>query len=155
GGRGANVIANLRDGGFTGEIFAVNPRYQEIHGYKCLPSVAELPSSVECIVVAVAAEAACDVLEQAHAKGIAAAIVLAAGFGEGGHGQARAERVESLAAKGMSICGPNCFGLINLKAKFTAFSGPVPRPSHLGGVAIVSQSGGLGATAFGALMSGR
>jgi acetyltransferase len=88
-GRGTGVVANLKAAGFTGEIFAVNPRYPDVLGYPCVPSVRELPPSVECIVVAVAADAACDVLEEAHAHGIRAAIVLAAGFGEGGHGSAR------------------------------------------------------------------
>ena len=96
-GRGTNVIANLRDCGFAGEIFAVNPRYQDVLGYRCFPSVSDLPAAVDCLVVAVAADAACDVLDEAHAHGIRAAIVLAAGFGEGGHGQARAARLRSLA----------------------------------------------------------
>ena len=99
-GRGTNVIANLRDCGFAGEIFAVNPRYQDVLGYKCFPHGRDLPATVDCLVVAVAADAACDVLEQAHARGIPAAIVLAAGFGEGGHGEARAARLRSLADGG-------------------------------------------------------
>ena len=80
------------------------------------PSVSDLPASVDCLVVAVAADATCDILEEAYAHGIPAAIVLAAGFGEGGHGDARAARLRSLADQGMCICGPNCFGLINVKA---------------------------------------
>src|SRR5215831_11193793 len=69
GGRGTNVIANLRDCGYGGEIFAVNPHYTEILGHPCVPSVRELPAAVECNVVAVGAEAACDVLEEAFAHG--------------------------------------------------------------------------------------
>jgi acetate---CoA ligase (ADP-forming) len=155
GGRGANVIANLRDCGFAGEIFPVHPRSEDVHGFKCYPGVDALPPGVDCIVVAVGADAACDVLEQAHAKGIPAAVVLAAGFGEGGVGEARASRLRLLAAQGLCICGPNCFGLINLKAHMAAYSGPVPRPLRRGPVALVSQSGGLGATAFAPLMAER
>jgi acetyltransferase len=154
-GRGTGVVANLRDCGFKGDVFAVNPRYDEVLGYRCVPSVADLPAHVDCLVVAVGADAACDVLDQAYAKGIPAAVVLAAGFGEGGHGEARALRLKSLAAKGMSICGPNCFGLINLKSNVASFSGPIPRPLRRGSVAIVSQSGGLGASAFNPLMGER
>src|SRR3954454_11244321 len=77
-GRGTGVVANLKAAGFAGEIFAVNPRYPEVLGYPCVPSVRDLPPSVECVVVAIAADAACDVLEDAHAHGIRAAIVLAA-----------------------------------------------------------------------------
>src|SRR4030081_3672557 len=58
-GRGTNVIANLRDCGFAGEIFAVNPRYQDVLGYKCFPTVSDLPASVDCLAVAVAADATC------------------------------------------------------------------------------------------------
>ena len=154
-GRGTNVIANLRDCGFAGEIFAVNPRYQDVLGYKCFPTVSDLPASVDCLAVAVAADAACDVLDEAHARGITAAIVLAAGFGEGGHGHARAARLRSLAEQGMCICGPNCFGLISVKTGFAAYSGPLSRPLRAGPVAIVSQSGGLGANVFAPLMTDR
>jgi acyl-CoA synthetase (NDP forming) len=154
-GRGTGVVANLKAAGFTGEIFAVNPRYPDVLGYPCVPSVRDLPPSVECIVVAVAADAACDVLEEAHAHGIRAAIVLAVGFGEGGHGQPRAARLRVLADKGMSICGPNCFGLISVKSGMAAYSGPLSRPLRPGPVAIVSQSGGLGANVFAPLMTDR
>ncbi|MFZ3353367.1 MAG: acetate--CoA ligase family protein [Xanthobacteraceae bacterium] len=155
GGRGASVIANLRDCGFSGQILPVNPRYQEVHGFKCYASVADLPAGVDSILAAVGADATCDVLEEAHAKGIPAAVALAAGFGEGGFGEARALRLKALAAKGMCICGPNCFGYINVKDRVAAFSGPIAKPLRPGSVAIVSQSGGLGATAFTPLMADR
>lgn len=155
GGRGASVIANLRDCGFAGEILPVNPRYAEVHGLKCYSGIADLPVGVDCILAAVGADATCDVLEEAHAKGIPAAVVLAAGFGEGGHGEARALRLKALADKGMCICGPNCFGYINVKERVAAFSGPIAKPLRPGTVAIVSQSGGLGATAFTPLMADR
>lgn len=154
-GRGASVIANLRDCGFAGRILPVNPRYAEVQGFKCYPGIADLPAGVDCILAAVGADATCGVLEEAHAKGIPAAVVLAAGFGEGGHGEPRALRLKALAAKGMCICGPNCFGYINIKDRVAAFSGPIAKPLRSGSVAIVSQSGGLGATAFTPLMADR
>ena len=155
GGRGTNVIRNLCDCGYGGDIFAVNPRYAEILGHKCVASVRDLPAAVECLVVAIGADAACDVLEDAFAHGIRAAIVLSAGFGEGGHGGARGDRLRALAARGMCICGPNCFGLINVKAGMAAYSGPLARPLRAGPVALVSQSGGLGANVFAPLMVDR
>src|SRR4029077_15700944 len=108
GGRGASVIANLRDCGFPGKILPVNPRYEEVHGFKCYASIADLPDGVDCVLAAVGADATCDVLEEAQPKGIPPAVTLAAGFGEGGFGEARAQRLKALAAKGMCICGPNC-----------------------------------------------
>ena len=156
-GRGTNVIANLKTGGFQGAIFAVNPRYDEVLGCKCYPAIADLPKTVDCVVVATAADTACDVLDQAYAHGIRAAIVLSAGFGEGGHGpgQERARRLGSLAKRGMCICGPNCMGLINVKAGTAAYSTGLPKPLRHGPVALVSQSGGLGMTALNPLMMDR
>jgi predicted CoA-binding protein len=80
GGRGANVIANLRQCGFEREIFGVNPRYQEVAGCPCVPRVADLPPGVDSLVAAVGADSACGVLEEAHGGGIPAAVVLAAGL---------------------------------------------------------------------------
>src|SRR5437868_14839470 len=82
-GRGTNVVANLKKAGFEGAIFAVNPRYDEVLGCKCYPAIGDLPMTVDCVVVATAADTACDILDQAWAHGIRAAIVLSAGFGEG------------------------------------------------------------------------
>jgi acetyltransferase len=155
GGRGANVVANLRENGFAGAIYGVHPRFQEVQGFPCVASVGDLPAGVDCVVAAVGADATCEVLEQAHARGIPAAVVLAAGFGEGGIGEGRAQRLRALAAKGFCICGPNCFGLINVRDRVAAFSGPIAPPLRPGAVAIVSQSGGLGATVFTPLMAER
>src|SRR4051812_28005241 len=80
GGRGADVVANLRKIGFPGTVYPVNPRYDEIHGYKCYASVSDLPPGVDCVVIAVGADSACNALEEAYANGISAAVVLAAGF---------------------------------------------------------------------------
>src|SRR5262249_57379716 len=83
-GRGTNVIANLRDCGFAGEIFAVNPRYQDVLGYRCFPTVGDLPESVDCLVVAVAPHPPRDLLHEAHPRGIRAALAIAAGLSAGG-----------------------------------------------------------------------
>ncbi len=154
-GPGSRVIANLRDAGFKGGIFAVNPRYPDVFGYKCFASVGELPKDVDCLVVAVAAETACGVLEEAQAHGIPAAVVLSAGFGEGGQLDTRAHRVRAVADKGMAICGPNCFGIINVRSGAASFSGVAPKAMAAGHVALVSQSGSLGNFAFGPLVRDR
>ncbi|MPZ40862.1 MAG: hypothetical protein GEU95_22980 [Rhizobiales bacterium] len=154
-GPGSRVIANLRDAGFKGAIFAVNPRYPDVFGYKCFASVADLPKEVDCLVVAVAAETACGVLEAGQAHGIPAAVVLSAGFGEGGGPDARAHRVRAVADKGMAICGPNCFGIINVRSGAASFSGVAPKAMAAGNVALISQSGSLGNFAFGPLVRDR
>ena len=154
-GRGTSVVANLRDAGFKGEVFAVNPRYTDVLGFPCYLSVSELPDTVDCIVIAIPARAACDVLEQAFTRGIRAAIVLAAGFDDDGTDGPLGTRLRTLAKQEMAICGPNCFGLVNVKTGAVAFNGVVPKTLHRGPVALVSQSGSLGNFVFGPLMRDR
>ena len=155
GGRGTSVLINLQQAGFAGPVYAVHPRYDEVRGYRCFPSVRDLPMPVDCVVVAVAAETACDVLEEAYERGIRAAVVLGGGFGEGGHGKSRASRLQALAERGMSICGPNCYGALRVKIGASAFNGQIPRVLIPGPVALVSQSGGLSGDALISLMEDR
>ena len=155
GGRGTKVVQNLRDTGFEGDVFPVNPGYDDVLGYKCFPSIAALPSTPDCVVAAIGAEKSCDALEEAYARGTRAAVVLAAGFGEGGHGDDRGRRLRALSAGGMAISGPNCHGVLNVRDKVAAYGGEVPVPPKSGSVALVSQSGGLTRNAFIPLMTKR
>ena len=154
-GRGTSVVANLRDAGFSGEIVAVNPRYTDVLGYRCYPSVKELPDTIDCLVIAIPARAACDAMEQAFARGIRAAVVLASGFDDDDENGALGTRLKALADKGMAICGPNCFGIVNVKTGAVAFNGVVPKALPRGPIALVSQSGSLGNFAFGPLIRDR
>ncbi|MSQ71367.1 MAG: CoA-binding protein [Betaproteobacteria bacterium] len=155
GGRGALVIANLRKAGYKGGVYAIHPRYTEVEGVSCHASVAGVPARLDCVVIAIGADAACEVLEEAYSHGVRGAVVLSAGFGEGGHGNDRVARLLSLAGKGMAFCGPNSFGAINTRSGAAMFSGPIPLPLKAGPVALISQSGGLGMNAFAPLMRER
>lgn len=153
--RGTGILKNLLQIGFPGEIFAINPNYKDILGCPSFPSVADLPKPVDSIVVAVAADAACDVLEQAQKRGVRAAVVLSAGFGEGGHGETRVRRLTALAENGMAICGPNCFGVLNVQDKVATYSGRLNEPMQSGPLALISQSGGIANNVVCSLMTDR
>ena len=153
--RSKSLLQNLRKADFKGQVFGVNPRYTDVLGYRCFPTIESLPSVVDCVVVLVGADAAIEALEQAFAKGTRAAVVPSAGFGEGGHGEDRIARLHRLGVGGMHLCGPNCFGLLNTKSGATMYSGAISFPLRPGPVAIVSQSGGLCHNAFSPLMNHR
>ena len=63
--------------------------------------------------------------------------------------------MRAVADKGMAICGPNCFGIINVRSGAAAFSGVAPKAMAPGNVALISQSGSLGNFAFGPLVRDR
>ena len=155
--RGNRVIRNLRNFGFTGRIVTVNPKYTEIMGYPCYPDIASMPEPVDCLVSAVPNRHVPDLLESAANAGVRAAVVFAAGFGEiGGEGKVRQARLETLSKeRGFLICGPNCYGVLNVHGKAPLFASTIPPGFITGSVALISQSGGLSTTIANALMLNR
>ena len=144
-GRATRVIVNLQRFGYTGRIFPINPKYSEILGVPCYPDLASTPEPPETVVVAIPAAGVPALLETAVAGGVRAAIILSSGFAEAGPaGRERQATLERLAdEQGLLICGPNCYGVLNVRqgsATFSAEFGEPPRPGH---VALVSQSGGF------------
>lgn len=140
---GTLIYRNLRDGGFQGGLFPVNPKYASLDGQPCYASMAELPDPVDLAVIATPAATVADILEACGVRGVRTAILISAGFGNGDEsGRERKEAVLQVAARyRMRLLGPNCLGLIrpslNLNATFSKNSA---RP---GGLALVSQSGAL------------
>jgi acyl-CoA synthetase (NDP forming) len=155
--RGNRVIRNLRNFGFEGRIVAVNPKYSEVMGCPCYPDIASMPEPVDCLVSAVPNRHVPDLLESAANAGVRAAVVFAAGFGEiGGEGKVRQARLEALSKeRGFLICGPNCYGVLNVHGKAPLFASTIPPGFLAGSVALISQSGGLSTTIANALMLNR
>src|SRR5947207_1478949 len=77
------IFRNLRDYGFPGRVFLVNPRQKEVFGEPCFPSLGALPERVEHAMVIVPATAVADVLVEADAAGVTSATVYAAAMGDG------------------------------------------------------------------------
>jgi acyl-CoA synthetase (NDP forming) len=142
--RATRVITNLQRFGYAGRVFPINPRYSEIHGLTCYPDLASIPEPADSVVVAIPAADVPAVLTAAVERGVRAAVVLSSGFGEAGPaGQARQAVLERLAVeRGLAVCGPNCYGVFNIRTGAAAFSADMRDPLA-GSVAVVSQSGGF------------
>ena len=155
--RGNRVIRNLKNFGFAGRIVAVNPKYTEVMDCQCYPDLASIPEAPDCVVLAVPNRHVPDLLEAAAAAGVRAAVVFAAGFAEiGGEGKARQARLEAFSKeRGFLICGPNCYGVLNVYGKAPLFASTIPAGFLAGPMALVSQSGGLSTTIANALMLNR
>jgi acetate---CoA ligase (ADP-forming) len=155
--RGNRVIRNLKNFRYPGRIVAINPKYTEVMDCPCYPDISAIPEPVDCVVLAVPNRYVPDLLESAAAAGTRAAVVFAAGFSEiGPEGKARQARLEALSReRGFLICGPNCYGVLNVYGKAPLFASAIPPGFLAGNVALVSQSGGLSTTIANALMLNR
>ena len=141
---GFNILHHLIKGGFSGDIYPINPQGGTWFGRELYTSLAGVPRPVDLAVIVVPKERVPDTMRECAAAGIPAAIIITAGFGETGPGGAALEReVLSIArAGGIRFVGPNTMGI------FSAYPSPVQSvmmSSQLkqGGVAVVSQSGNL------------
>lgn len=137
------ILRNLIASGFKGGLYPVNPRYPEVLGLRCYPSVKEITGPLEMAVVVVPAKAVLPVMEECGEKGIKAAVVISAGFKESGLEGAQMEKRmgETIKKYGMRMIGPNCFGLINTDHFMNAtFAKEGPRR---GNIAVSSQSGAI------------
>ncbi|HEU4367575.1 MAG TPA: acetate--CoA ligase family protein [Methylomirabilota bacterium] len=142
--RATRVVANLKRFGYGGRIFPINPRYDTVLDLPCYPDLASTPEPADSVVVGIPAEQVPGVLTAAVDSGVRAAVVLSSGFAEAGPaGQQRQAALEHLAVeRGLLICGPNCYGVFNIRLGAATFSADIAEPRP-GGVAVVSQSGGF------------
>ena len=138
---GGAILKNLINGGFNGELRAVNPKENEVQGIKAVPSVEELPDT-DLAILAIPASMCPDTVEiLASKKQTRAFIILSAGFGEETHEGALLEDriLEIVNQYHASLIGPNCIGLMNT-CHHSVFTQPIPNlnPS---GVDLISSSG--------------
>ena len=145
---GGRPLRYLKESGFEGRIWPVNPRRDRVQGIEARPDVTQVPGAIDVAIVAVPASGTLETIEACAERGVGAAVVFTSGFAEtDADGAARQRRMGEIArASGMRILGPNCLGVYNAAIGFFAtFTTTLdiyrPRP---GPVAIVSQSGAYG-----------
>jgi len=136
-----NAIVNNLVNGFSGAIYPVNPKTEELYGLKCYPSLGSIGQNIDLMVIVVPAVVVPLVLEEGGALGIKGAIIISAGFKEIGNFELE-NSIKNICLKyDIALIGPNCLGIINsslnLNASFAAFS------PAAGNVAFISQSGAL------------
>ena len=160
---GHEVLRNLVDGGFNGDVFVVNPNADTVCGLATYATIADVPGPVDLAVVAVPAEHVCQVVDECGVAGVRGAVMLTSGMGEAGADAKLEEHALVLRARrhGMRIIGPNCLGILNtdtdirLNATFgdlTATPGPLAVGSQSGAVGIAmledAARGGIGISEF-------
>ncbi|TCR62549.1 acetate--CoA ligase family protein [Bosea sp. BK604] len=139
-------LLNLRRNGFTGRIYPVNPKYAEIGGLTCYPSITALPEAPDVVVVMVQAAQVPGVIAECGRRGVGAAVVLTSGFEEAEGGHALAQEMARVAEEaGITLIGPNCEGVWSVAEKLVlTFGSAAARDTlHHAPIAIVSQSGAV------------
>ncbi|HET7730159.1 MAG TPA: acetate--CoA ligase family protein [Usitatibacter sp.] len=137
----------LRQAGFAGAVYPVNPKRDTVLGERAWPSLAALPEAPEHAYIVTGTELALDAVEECGRRGVKVATVLAAGFSEAGEeGLRREERLRAIvAATGIRVIGPSSLGIVNVHAGMlltanAAFAEPsMPK----GSILVASHSGSM------------
>jgi acyl-CoA synthetase (NDP forming) len=143
---GRTIVENLERIGFPGEIYPINPRYENLLGRRCYRSVEDLPDGVDVLAFCVNHERVLEGLRAAAKKGVRAGVAFDAGFAESDETgrQRQAELVAVCREAGIAFCGPNCMGVISPHERslvyLNALRDPAPLPGNVG---LISQSGSI------------
>ncbi|WP_218612773.1 acetate--CoA ligase family protein [Pseudonocardia sp. KRD291] len=144
----ARPLRWLAERGFSGHVWPVNPKYDELAGLPCFASLDAVPGPVDLVLALVPAAHAPDAVRRAGAAGAAAVVVFASGFAEVGTDGAELQHELVAAAResGVRVLGPNCQGIYYAPTRlFATFTAAADRPLRgSSGIAYVGQSGAIG-----------
>ncbi|MBI4455889.1 MAG: acetate--CoA ligase family protein [Acidobacteria bacterium] len=113
-----NIIAN----GFPGAIYPINPKADQILGYKAYPTILDVPGEIDLVFFLLPGEFVPKLFADCKKKGVKAAVIISAGFAEvGGEGAKAQQALEELISQtGVRSVGPNTIGFVNIDAKLVA-----------------------------------
>lgn len=136
-------IQNTRDIGFDGEMWVVNPKYEEIAGIPCFSSIADLPGAPDAAFVSINAKLTVQAVADLNKQGCGGVVCYAAGFAEVGNNGDKLQDSLIEAAGDMALVGPNCYGLLNFTNGVALWPDRLCGERTDKGVAIISQSGNV------------
>ena len=139
---GQAILRRIDEGGFTGQLFAINPHATQIAGIPSYASVAALPETPDLAVVCVPASAVPDVAEQCGRRGVPALLVITAGIT--GDQPLQGALLDAVRQHGMRLVGPNCLGVVNTDPQIRLDATFSDLAARTGPIGVATQSGGAG-----------
>lgn len=145
-GYSSRTLTNLLKTGYSGQIYPVNPRHDELHGFRSYPSVSDIGEPVDAAILLVRSDLVSDAVADCVSAGVKVITVCSAGFAEDGlEGAEQQQKLVDMAREGGSrLIGPNCIGAASVADNV------VPTPTlnitttyTPGSISIISQSGGM------------
>ena len=141
---GTSFLLRLKNIGFPGKMYPINPKATEVLGMKAYPDLRSLPEVVDLAIIAISAPGVPQVLEECIAAGIRNVHIFSSGFSETGEeeGKKLEQQIREIIQRGnLRVVGPNCMGLYVPASKLAGWG---VKPAGSGKLAFLSQSGGHG-----------
>jgi acyl-CoA synthetase (NDP forming) len=138
----AGMFGCMRNFGYRGRLYPVNPKLDNIDGIKAYPSLTSLPETVDLVIISIPAPLVADVLKECIATGNKNIHIFSSGFKETGEeeGLRLQQEIETIACQGgLRVIGPNCMGFYVPKIRMLTWEAA---STESGPVSMISQSGG-------------
>jgi len=150
---GYELTKSIKQYGYTGKLILINPKSDEVLGYKCYPTIESVLEKIDLAIIMVPKQFVEESIKQLTDKGTRALILITAGFKETGkEGEEEEKRILELVKKSNArIVGPNCMGIINTLPEIKMNATFVAEEPHNGKMAFCSQSGAIGAAVLNSL----
>jgi acetyl coenzyme A synthetase (ADP forming)-like protein len=144
---GNSVMKNLINGGYSGKIYPIHPKAEEIMGRKAFKSVKDVPGEIDVAVFAIPAKFVAQALIECGERKIPGAVLIPSGFAETGNVEGQKEIQEIGRRYNIRLMGPNIYGYYYTPRNLCAtFCTPY---DYKGKAALSSQSGGIGMAIIG------
>lgn len=134
-------MVNLKESKYKGDVYPVNPKADEIEGFKCYANVKDIEGPVDAAIITIPAKFVLNTVKDCGEKGVKGLIVITSGFSEVGLIDLEKEIVDTAHSYGMRVLGPNVVGVLSNSYSFNGSFAPfLP---YKGKGSLVSQSGAL------------
>ncbi len=144
---GYTIVRNILQSGYQGNVYPINPKGGEVLDLPMYKSMDEIDDEVDLVTISIPSKYVFDAVKSCAGKGVKYLSVITSGFSEVGNTEEEKQIVEFAREHGMSVLGPNIFGIYSAAVSMDAtFSAGDIKP---GNVAIITQSGALGIAMIG------
>jgi len=150
---GYEILRTMKDYGYTGKVFPVNPKGGNILGYDCYPTIEDIKEKIDLAIIVVPKQFAESTIDSLLQKEVKSIILITAGFKEiGKEGEEIEKRItKKIKDSEARLIGPNCMGVINAVPGIKLNATFVAEKPELGSLSFLSQSGALGAAVLNSL----
>lgn len=150
---GYELTKSVKQYGYKGKVFIVNPKSEEILGFKCNSTLNEIEEKIDLAIIMVQKQLVIETLEKLIERNVKSVILITAGFKETGDAGADEEQKILALIKRSSVrmVGPNCMGIINSQPTIKLNATFVAEEPETGKMAFCSQSGAIGAAVLNSL----
>ncbi|MBI9070835.1 MAG: acetate--CoA ligase family protein [Melioribacteraceae bacterium] len=150
---GYELLKTIKVYDYKGEVFPVNPKADEVLGYRCYKSIDEIERTIDLAILVVPKPFVDDSVNRLLSKGVKSIVLVTAGFKEVGEEGAKAENLllEKIRLAGARMVGPNCMGVISTLDDIKLNATFVAEKPEIGKIGFLSQSGALGAAVLNSL----